>query len=104
MRKSECNPCSMREVGNIRFERMRNIHILRALPHVPRSHLLGSIDKVYFGNDKTDAKNIGFDDSFIYDELKLPRDERKLPCERLLNPEAIRAFEMWMNKTDKIEC
>lgn len=62
------------------------------------------IDKVYFGNDKTDAKNIGFDDSFIYDELKLPRDERKLPCERLLNPEAIRAFEMWMNKTDKIEC
>lgn len=61
------------------------------------------IDKVYFGNDKTDAKNIGFDDSFIYDELKLPRDERKLPCERLHNSEAIRAFEMWMNKTDKIE-
>ncbi len=61
------------------------------------------IDKVYYGNDKTDAKNIGFDDSFIYDELELPRNERKLPCERLLNPEAIRAFEMWMNKTDKIE-
>ena len=25
------------------------------------------IDKLYYGNNKTDAKNIGFDDSFIYD-------------------------------------
>lgn len=61
------------------------------------------IDKVYFGNDKTDAKNIGFDDSFIYDELELPRDKRKLSSEILLDTEAFRAFEMWMNKTDKIE-
>lgn len=61
------------------------------------------IDKVYFGNDKTDAKNIGFDDSFIYDELELPRDKRKLSSEILLEAEAFRAFEMWINKTDKIE-
>lgn len=61
------------------------------------------IDKVYFGNDKTDAKNIGFDDSFIYDELELPRDKRKLSSEILLDTEAIRAFEMWMNKSDKVE-
>lgn len=31
------------------------------------------LKKVYFANNKTDAKNIGFDDSFIYDELALPR-------------------------------
>ncbi len=61
------------------------------------------IDKVYFGNDKTDAKNIGFDDSFIYDELELPRDKRKLSSELLLDTEAFRAFEMWMNKSDKVE-
>lgn len=61
------------------------------------------IDKVYFGNDKTDAKNIGFDDSFIYDELELPRDKRKLSSEILLDTEAFRAFEMWMNKSDKVE-
>ena len=29
------------------------------------------LDKMYYGNNKTDAKNIGFDDSFIYDELEL---------------------------------
>ena len=27
------------------------------------------LDKVYYGNTKADAKEIGFDDSFIYDEL-----------------------------------
>ena len=32
------------------------------------------LKKVYFANNKTDAKNIGFDDSFIYDELALPRE------------------------------
>lgn len=61
------------------------------------------IDKIYFGNDKSDAKEIGFDDSFIYDELELKREERKLPSEILLDNEAIRAFEMWRNKPDKTE-
>jgi len=61
------------------------------------------IDKLYFGNDKEDAKEIGFDDSFIYDELALPRDRRKLPTEILLDNEAIKAFNMWRDKTDKVE-
>lgn len=42
------------------------------------------IGKLYYGNNKTDAKNIGFDDSFIYEELELPRDRRRLPSEPLL--------------------
>lgn len=61
------------------------------------------IDRLYFGNDKTDAKEVGFDDSFIYDELALPRDRRKLPTEILLDNEAIKAFNMWRDKTDKVE-
>ncbi len=61
------------------------------------------IDKIYYGNDKDDAKAIDFDDSFIYDELALPRGERRLPVEVLLDNEAIKAFEMWKNKTGKVE-
>lgn len=61
------------------------------------------IDKIYYGNDKDDAKAIDFDDSFIYDELALPRGERRLPMEVLLDNEAIKAFEMWKNKSDKVE-
>ena len=61
------------------------------------------LDKTYYGNNKTDAKNIGFDDSFIYDELELKPENRKLPSEVLLHDEAIKAFEEWMEKEDKIE-
>lgn len=61
------------------------------------------IGKLYYGNNKTDAKNIGFDDSFIYEELELPRDRRRLPYEPLLSDEAAEAFRMWMEKDDKVE-
>jgi len=61
------------------------------------------LDKMYYGNSKTDAKNIGFDDSFIYDELKLKPADRKIATKRLLPEEAIRAFEDWTNKEDKVE-
>ena len=61
------------------------------------------LDKMYYANTKTDAKNIGFDDSFIYDELELKPADRKLPSDTLLRNEAIKAFEMWEIKADKIE-
>lgn len=61
------------------------------------------LDKMYYGNNKTDAKAIGFDDSFIYDELELKPENRKLPSEVLLHNEAIKAFQEWENKEDKIE-
>ena len=61
------------------------------------------LDKMYYANNKTDAKNIGFDDSFIYDELELKPENRKLPSEVMLREEAIKAFEAWSSKTDKIE-
>ena len=61
------------------------------------------LKKVYFANNKEDAKNIGFDDSFIYDEMALPREERKLPSEVLMRDEAQEAFRMWDEKKYKIE-
>lgn len=61
------------------------------------------LDKMYYANTKTDAKNIGFDDSFIYDELELAPTDRKLPSEVLLREEAIKAFEAWAEKEDRID-
>jgi len=60
------------------------------------------LDKIYFGNTKSDAKDIGFDDSFIYDELALNPAERKIAMERLMPEAAIRAFEDWENTEDKV--
>lgn len=61
------------------------------------------LDKMYYGNDKNDAKRNGFDDSFIYDEIALSPDDRKLVSKRLLSKEAAKAFDMWTDKTDKVE-
>ncbi len=61
------------------------------------------IDKLYYGNTKADAKNIGFDDSFIYEELDLSPDKRKIPAKQVMRGEALKAFNIWENKTDKTE-
>ncbi|MBN2682195.1 MAG: nucleoside deaminase [Bacteroidales bacterium] len=61
------------------------------------------IDKIYFANTKSDAKNIGFDDSFIYDEMETPIEKRKIPTFRINHPDAIKAFETWDEKEDKLE-
>lgn len=61
------------------------------------------LDRLYYGNTKKDAANIGFDDSFIYDELDLKPADRKIPSMQKLRDEAIKAFQIWDEKTDKIE-
>lgn len=61
------------------------------------------IDKVYYGCTKADAKEAGFDDSFIYDEMPLPHEARRLASERILGDEAMAAFRAWGEKTDKIK-
>ena len=61
------------------------------------------IDKIFYANSKTDAKNIGFDDSFIYDELSKIMSERSIPSIQIMQNEAIKAFDAWKQKTDKTE-
>ncbi|RFZ82304.1 nucleoside deaminase [Mucilaginibacter terrenus] len=61
------------------------------------------ISKVYYANTKADAAAIGFDDHFIYDELELPMEKRKMPFEQLLRDEAQQAFKHWQQSENKAE-
>ncbi len=61
------------------------------------------IDKLFFANTKTDAKEIGFDDAFIYQEIALPFAKRKLLTKQTMRSEAQKAFTIWNEKEDKIE-
>ena len=61
------------------------------------------LDKIYYANDRKDAADIGFDDDFIYQEIALEPEKRKKPSEILLRTEALKAFDMWRQKTDKTE-
>ena len=60
-------------------------------------------EKVYYGSTKTDAAHIGFDDDFIYEELKLPYADRSIPFEQLAPEVAITPFQEWATKEDKTE-
>ena len=57
--------------------------------------------KVYFANTRTDAANIGFDDSMIYDELTCDHALRKIPILQLGREEALKVFDAWSQKNDK---
>lgn len=58
-------------------------------------------DAVYFANDRKDAADIGFDDDFIYTEINMKLDERKIPMLPVLRDEAIKVFQAWQEKGDK---
>ena len=61
------------------------------------------IDKVFYANTRDDAKNIDFDDSFIYSEINKKIDDRKIQMVQLHRDEALKAFKIWDQKVDKIK-
>ena len=50
---------------------------------------------IYFGNTAADAAKVGFDDSFLYDEMKKPLSERRIPIVQMLPDEAWASFAAW---------
>ena len=61
------------------------------------------IDKIYYANTREDARKIDFDDSLIYSEFMKNINERKIPMIQMMRNEALKAFEMWDKKTDKVK-
>ena len=61
------------------------------------------VDNIYYANTRMDAKDIDFDDSFIYSEFSKKIEDRKIPIKQMLRDEALKAFDIWSKKTDKIE-
>ena len=61
------------------------------------------IDKIYYGNTREDARKIDFDDSLIYTELQKNIDKRKISTIQIMRNEALKAFELWDKKKDKVK-
>ena len=61
------------------------------------------IEKVYYGSTQVDAAEVGFDDQFIYDEIPLPYDERRIPFEQKFRDTALKPFKEWAEKENKID-
>jgi guanine deaminase len=58
---------------------------------------------IYYGSCAEDAAKAGFDDAFLYGEMKKPLDERALPIVNLLPTEAWTAFQTWIDSPFKVE-
>ena len=61
------------------------------------------IDKVYYANTRDDAQKINFDDSLIYSELLKNIKKRKISMIQMMRNEALKVFELWDKKTDKVK-
>jgi tRNA(Arg) A34 adenosine deaminase TadA len=61
------------------------------------------IDKIYYGNTKADAANIGFYDSAFWEDIKKELTQRSIPVQQLLHDEALEVFKAWTEKQDKIK-
>ena len=61
------------------------------------------IDKIFYANTRDDAKNIDFDDSFIYSEINKKMEDRKVEMIQMHRDDALKAFKIWDEKADKIK-
>ena len=61
------------------------------------------LDAVYYGASAADAARAGFDDAFLYAELRKDSSQRKLPASQLLGDEAWASFAAWIASPNKIE-
>lgn len=60
------------------------------------------LDKVYYACSRKDAAAAGFDDSFIYDEIPLSPEKRRITMHNLKLADDLKPFQLWDAKVDKI--
>lgn len=60
------------------------------------------LECLYYTNSRQDAARIGFDDEFIYADITLPLDGRKISAVRIASESADLAFSEWASSPNKI--
>ena len=58
---------------------------------------------VFYGNTRSDAASVGFDDDFIYKEISMPIEQRSIIMKPLLKDVASETFTIWKQMPDKNE-
>jgi tRNA(Arg) A34 adenosine deaminase TadA len=61
------------------------------------------IDAIYYGASAADAARAGFDDAFLYNELRKDQSARTLPATQLLGDEAWASFAAWIASDKKVK-
>jgi guanine deaminase len=61
------------------------------------------LSRVFYGGTAGDAAAAGFDDAFIYEELKHTHNSRHIPMTQLLRDESRTIFSAWKKLENKTE-
>ena len=59
-------------------------------------------EKFFYAGSRQDAANAGFDDAFIYSEIFLDSEKRQIPGFQIQRNAAVKLFEEWNQKKDKL--
>lgn len=57
--------------------------------------------RIFYAGTAADAASAGFDDAFIYDEMKLPFTDRRIPTAQILREESLAIFAAWQKQENK---
>ena len=60
------------------------------------------LDRVYFGGTAADAAAAGFDDAFLYQQIAVDPQQRKIPFVPLMRDQALACFRAWRDQPDRI--
>ena len=61
------------------------------------------VNAIYYGANAADAAKAGFDDAFLYNEIRKDHAARTIPSMQMLNEEAWVSFKAWLESPNKIQ-
>jgi guanine deaminase len=61
------------------------------------------LEAIYYGCGQQEAAKAGFDDAFLYEEIRKRMPHRSIPCTQLLQDEAWEAFATWIAQPAKVD-
>ena len=59
--------------------------------------------RVFYAGVAADAANAGFDDAFIYEELRRPPESRRIPMTQVMREESLAIFAAWKQQANKTQ-
>lgn len=57
--------------------------------------------RILYAATAADAAAAGFDDAFIYEEIRHPPNARRMPAVQVLRHEALAVFQVWLSFNDR---
>jgi tRNA(Arg) A34 adenosine deaminase TadA len=60
------------------------------------------LDKINYDNTREDAADLGFDDEYIYEEIKKNKEDRKIPMISHNNTISKQIFKKWFDNVNNI--